>query len=254
MSQKDWTADDPFQTVRFSAVHLEMRDTYGVAGEAEGYDLWKRTGTRDPQLDAAARAGWMTTVRDMIARGVVVRRAGIVSEPATEYIKYEHSGTEANLNAGELVRWLPRRQTADIALPGTDLWMFDEEAVEFTFFSGDGVVVEREWSTKPAVVELVRSASRRCGPGRSARGLQDPLTAPPWPHPHRGVRRPPGSGWPRSSATCDWRPACPGWRWPPTAAGTPRRRPGSSTARRPRPTRTSGPGARRVDRTATQST
>jgi hypothetical protein len=158
MSQKDWTAEDPFQQARVSAVHLEMRDTYGVAGEAERFELWKSTGVRDAERDATARAGWMTTVRDMISRGVVVRRARIISEPVTDYIRYEHAGTEANLNAGELVRWLPRRQAADIALPGTDLWMFDDEAVEFTFFSGDGEVVEREWSTAPAVVTLVRSA------------------------------------------------------------------------------------------------
>lgn len=157
MSQKDWTAD-PFQTARISALHLEMRDTYGVAGEAERFARWRKTGQRDPDLDAVARQGWMTTVRDMVARGVVVRRARIVSEPVTEYIKYEHAGTEANLNAGELVRWLPRRQAADIALPGTDLWIFDDEAVEFTFFSGDGEVVEREWRTEPAVVDLVRAA------------------------------------------------------------------------------------------------
>ncbi|QMU79694.1 hypothetical protein GXW83_32315 [Streptacidiphilus sp. PB12-B1b] len=158
MSQRDWTAEDPFQTARFSAVHLEMRDCYGVAGEAERFARWRATGTRDAHLDAVARAGWVNTVRDMTARGVVVRRARIVSEPVTEYIKYEHAGTETNLSAGELVRWLPRRRAADIALPGTDLWMFDDEAVEFTFFSGDGEVVEREWCTEPRIVGMVRTA------------------------------------------------------------------------------------------------
>jgi hypothetical protein len=157
MSQKDWTAD-PFQTARISALHLEMRDAYGVAGEAERFALWRKAGRRDAALDAAAREGWMTTVRDMVARGVAVRRARIISEPVSDYIRYEHAGTEANLNAGELVRWLPRRRAADIALPGTDLWMFDNAVVEFTFFSGDGEVVDRERRTEPEVVELVRSA------------------------------------------------------------------------------------------------
>ncbi|MFC1402670.1 hypothetical protein [Streptacidiphilus sp. N1-5] len=40
-----------------------MRDIYGVAGEAERFALWQKTGRRDPERDAAARAGWMTTVR-----------------------------------------------------------------------------------------------------------------------------------------------------------------------------------------------
>lgn len=87
-----------------------------------------------------------------------MRRARIVSEPVTEYIRYEHDLTFANVAAGELVRWLPRRKAADIALPGTDLWMFDSSSVLFTYFSGDGEVVDREWRTEPAVLELVSSA------------------------------------------------------------------------------------------------
>jgi ribosomal protein L31 len=36
--------------------------------------------------------------------------------------------------------------------------MFDNASVLFTFFSGDSEVVDREWRTEPAVVELVGSA------------------------------------------------------------------------------------------------
>jgi hypothetical protein len=158
MSQKaDWTADDPFEVCRFSAVHLELRDIYGVPGEAERFELFQQTGRRDPELDREKRAGWMTLVRDMVARGVVVRRARVVSEPVTDYIRFEHAGTEDNLNAGELVRWLPRRQAADLLLPAADLWMFDDEAVQFTFFSGDGQVVDREWCLDQKQVEAIRS-------------------------------------------------------------------------------------------------
>jgi hypothetical protein len=87
-----------------------------------------------------------------------MRRARIVSEPVTDYIRYEHDMTFANVAAGELVRWLPRRRAADIPLPGTDLWMFDGESVLFTYFSGVGEVVDREWRTEPAICQLVSSA------------------------------------------------------------------------------------------------
>jgi hypothetical protein len=158
MSQRDWTADDPFEVCRFSAVHLELRDVYGVPGEAERFALFQQTGRRDPALDQVARAGWMTTVRDMVARGVVVRRARVVSEPVSDYVRFEHAGTEDNLNAGELVRWLPRRQAADLMLPATDLWMWDNVAVQFTFFSGDGQVVDREWRTDAKTLDAVGAA------------------------------------------------------------------------------------------------
>lgn len=58
------------------------------------------------------------------ARGVVVRRARIVSEPLSDYCRFEYDVTgPVNLAGGEEVRWLPRRRASDIALPGNDFWV-----------------------------------------------------------------------------------------------------------------------------------
>lgn len=139
-----------------SAVHLEMRDAY-QPNDPE-FIAWQK----GKRLDPADRSSWwrpfLDTVVEATARGVVMRRARIVSEPVTDYIKYEYDVTFPNVAAGELVRWLPRRNAADIALPGTDLWMFDGSSVLFTYFSGVGEVVDREWRTEPAVVDLVKTA------------------------------------------------------------------------------------------------
>lgn len=144
-------------TAKHSAVHLEMRDAYQPA--APDFIAWQRGKRLDP---AADRSAWwrpfLDVVTEVTARGVVMRRARIVSEPVTDYIRYEHDVTFPNVVAGELVRWLPRRKAADLPLPGTDLWMFDGERVLFTYFSGVGEVVDREWRTEPAVVELVNTA------------------------------------------------------------------------------------------------
>ncbi|MFF4606672.1 DUF6879 family protein [Streptomyces sp. NPDC001339] len=144
--------------VQHSAVHLEMRDVY----TPEGPEFARRRAGHRYNNDPANLPNWWGTWRDLArettARGVVMRRARIVSEPVTDYIRYEHDITFANVAAGELVRWLPRREAADIALPGTDLWMFDGSSVLFTYFSGVGEVVDREWCAEPAVVELVNSA------------------------------------------------------------------------------------------------
>jgi phytoene dehydrogenase-like protein len=51
----------------------------------------------------------------------VVVEARIVSEPVTDYIKYEYDVTAAyNLASGEQVRWLPRQQTAGLLVPPSD--------------------------------------------------------------------------------------------------------------------------------------
>jgi uncharacterized protein DUF6879 len=87
-----------------------------------------------------------------------VRRARVVSEPVTDYIRFEWSGTHANLDAGEEVRWLPRRLASPIALPGNDFWLFDDDTVVFSVFSGLGDVTERQLVTDDATVELCRHA------------------------------------------------------------------------------------------------
>jgi hypothetical protein len=142
---------------RHSAVHLEMRDAY-QPNDPE-FIAWRNGKRLDPDAD---RSTWWRPFLDVVvetrARGVTMRRARIVSEPVTDYIRYEYDVTFPNVAAGELVRWLPRRRAADIPLPGTDLWMFDGEAVLFTYFSGAGEVVDREWREEPEVVQLVSSA------------------------------------------------------------------------------------------------
>lgn len=149
-------AHEGLAKARESAVHLEMRDAY-QPGHPE-FIAWQN----GKRLDREDRSSWWRPFMDVVAattgRGVVMRRARIVSEPVTDYIRYEHDVTFANVAAGELVRWLPRRRAADIALPGTDLWMFDGSAVLFTYFSGVGDVVDREWRTEPAVIDLVNTA------------------------------------------------------------------------------------------------
>jgi hypothetical protein len=156
----DWT--EPFRRARYSAVHLEMRDSYAVAAEANRFEQWQQTGTVDVDRDAREhRQAWMNLAREMTAKGVALRRARIVSEPVTDYIRWEHAITPANLAAGERVRWLPRRNAADIALPGTDYWLMDNEVVRFGHFTGGGDLAGHEVRTEAHVVTLCRDAFER---------------------------------------------------------------------------------------------
>ena len=141
-----------------SAVHLEMRDSYMLDDPA--FLAWQQ----GKRLDRADRASWWRpwcdTVAEAVGRGVVMRRLRIVSEPVTDYIRYEYDVTHPNVAAGELVRWLPRRRTTDIALPGVDFWLFDGQVALFNHFTGDGQWAEpdMETTTDPTVVKLCGSA------------------------------------------------------------------------------------------------
>ncbi|MGW2550261.1 DUF6879 family protein [Streptomyces sp. NPDC001635] len=158
MSSNNQTIADLMDQCTRSAVHLEMRDHYGVAAEAEDFRKWLETGHVDTDPASPGWAPWVDLVSRAVARGVAVRRARIVSEPVTDYIRYEHASTAVNVHAGEQVRWLPRRQANTIALPGNDFWLFDDRIIRWGHFSGDGALVGHDISEDPAAVKLCTDA------------------------------------------------------------------------------------------------
>lgn len=148
------TIDELFGRCEHSAVHLEIRDTY--TPEDPVYRDWKSGVVYDP---VERLRDWYDLMVNTVARGVRVRRARIVSEPITEFIRHEFETTPAlNLPAGEEVRWLPRSRASDLALPGNDFWLFDEKLVRFGLFAGDGTYLGEQLSRDPAVVQLCASA------------------------------------------------------------------------------------------------
>jgi hypothetical protein len=140
-----------------SAVHLEMRDVYAVAEEADDVALWN-SGAWTIEDGRRSLAAWLELVARTVSRGVAVRRARIVSEPITSYIRYEYALTPLNLEAGEDVRWLPRRHALGLAVPANDFWLIDDRVVRFNHFSGAGEAVEPEMSDDSAVVALCAAA------------------------------------------------------------------------------------------------
>ncbi|MCQ8189557.1 DUF6879 family protein [Streptomyces rugosispiralis] len=155
MSQKVPSFADLLADCRKSAVHLEMRDTYAVDYESGDFRRWRETGKWD---NLEYWKPWKELVSEAVGRGVIMRRARIISEPVSEYIRFEYSGTIHNIEAGELVRWLPRRQASDLALPGNDFWVFDDQLVEFNHFTGDGASAGPSLSDDPDVVKLCSAA------------------------------------------------------------------------------------------------
>ncbi|MFF9849951.1 DUF6879 family protein [Streptomyces litmocidini] len=140
------------------ALHLEMRDVYGVESEDVAFAEWRAGASRD----FSDRASWWSSfhqlVADSVGRGVQVRRARVVSEPVSDYIRFEHAGTVKNLAAGEDVRWLSRSAASDIMLPGNDVWIFDDFALKFGIFDGDGRHVGGQMSYEADLIQRCTNA------------------------------------------------------------------------------------------------
>lgn len=135
-----------------------MHDAYAVADEAEDFAEWCRSGQRDDDPDSEYWRPWVNLVQAAVRRGVAVRRARIVAEPVSAYIRFEHAGTPVNIAAGEQVRWLPRRLASDIGLPGNDFWLIDSRAVRFNLFTDGGDLAEPQYTEDPVTAKLYADA------------------------------------------------------------------------------------------------
>jgi hypothetical protein len=158
MPQKLPSFAELLNKTRLTALHLEMRDQYLVDEEADDFVRWQATGQRDADPNSAYWAPWVSKIREATARGVAVRRVRIISEPASDYVRYEHAATDVNTLAGEEVRWLARTSASDLALPGNDFWVFDDWAVRFHYFAGNGRWTYDELRDEPQVVKLCRDS------------------------------------------------------------------------------------------------
>ncbi|MBB5083171.1 DUF6879 family protein [Nonomuraea endophytica] len=144
-----------FATFKREAVHLELRDDYATSDlERERFAAWKASEADD----LSWMNPWCDRIRKAIAEGKRYRRACVVSEPLSEYRRFAYDVVGPSVDAGEEIHWVPRRLVSDVALPGNDFWMFDEETVVFAVFSGDGEVVQRQLYTDPDVVKLCADA------------------------------------------------------------------------------------------------
>ena len=109
--------------------------------------------------DTPANREWRQLVKETVARGVSMRRARIVSEPLSDYTRFEYDITrEHNIGAGEDVRWLPRSQASRLALPGNDFWLFDGQILRFGLFAGDGSLVGHVVDEDPDALKLCAGA------------------------------------------------------------------------------------------------
>jgi len=136
-------ADQLLSSCERSAIHLEMRDGYSRSDPM--FTTWQHGERYDPADWDSWWRPWLDIVVAARSRGVIIRRARIVSEPVSEYIRFEHYVTFPNVEAGEDVRWLPRRRASDLLLPGNDFWVFDDRLVLWNHFTGEGEVSPEGW-------------------------------------------------------------------------------------------------------------
>jgi hypothetical protein len=101
---------------------------------------------------------WCADMKTFTAEGKSVRRVSIVSEPLSDYQRWSYSIRGPMVDAGEDIRWLPRRLVSSTALPGNDFFLLDRRLVIFLHYAGNGTNTDFTTSTDPHDIELCSAA------------------------------------------------------------------------------------------------
>lgn len=132
---------------------LEQRDFYAV--DAEDLALFL---AGDLDAVAASYQVWADSVAEMEQAGEHLRRVRVISEPLSDYQRMAVQFSGPAVDAGEDLRWLPRRLTSTLPLPGNDFFVLDSHTALFNVMDGDGHRSEIQLYTEPEVVKLCLEA------------------------------------------------------------------------------------------------
>ncbi|XKK41809.1 hypothetical protein HFP72_17010 [Nocardiopsis sp. ARC36] len=141
-----------FKDFKHTAWKLEVRDRYNVGKEAQDIQWFLRTGDLGREANFAQTSAWHRNVTSGRAEGKTWQRVRVVSEPLSDYIRWEHAVTRFNIEAGEDIRWLPRHHPGAAELPDFDFWLFDSEWGCLLHFDDDDVPFKSESIDDPATI------------------------------------------------------------------------------------------------------
>ncbi len=142
-----------FTDFEHTAYRLETLPAYDVTYEGPSWEAWqaRRSFPHDPARDA-----WTGMIRDAVAAGKRFQRVHVVSEPLTDYLRYEFENWyTANTAAGDDVRILtvaPGEWPAGLTC--RDYWLFDSRDLWAMHYADNGTFEVAEQVTDPGQIVL----------------------------------------------------------------------------------------------------
>jgi hypothetical protein len=130
------------------AFRLETLDQYAAGYEEEAI---RRFLAGEP-LDRGFIAPWLEQVATATGAGRQMQRVHVVTEPLSDYLRYEMDGYRLTVAAGEDVRILPRSVARELELPGEDFWLFDDGPVARMHYDRHSTLLGSELVEEPEVV------------------------------------------------------------------------------------------------------
>jgi uncharacterized protein DUF6879 len=146
------------RTFATSAFRLEARQSYAVEEEDAAFAAWQEHGCI-PDAGDPLIASWTGTVQARVEGGAVMHRVHVVSDPMTEYVRFELAMQRAySVPVGEQVRVVDADRHPDLAR-AEDFWLLDDRVGVRLIYDDGG--------------RLIRLARMTTGEVDTARGVRD---------------------------------------------------------------------------------
>lgn len=152
------------RTFATSAFRLEARQSYAAEKEDAAFTAWQERGCI-PDAGDPLIADWTGMVRARVDGGAVMRRVHVVSDPMTEYVRFELAMQRAySVPVGEQVRVVNAGRHPDLAR-AEDFWLLDDRVGVRLIYDDGGRLIRLDRMTTGAVdtARRVRDAAWAAG-------------------------------------------------------------------------------------------
>ncbi|PXY33539.1 hypothetical protein BAY59_10675 [Prauserella coralliicola] len=149
LSGESWAK--AFSSFRVSAFRWEAQGVYREPHEQEPL----RQFLAGEAVDTSFVKDWLAEVRRNTDAGRRYSRVRVLTDPLTDYLRFELAMTPYNIDAGEDVRVLSKERQRELSLPSQDFWLFDDEWAAVMRF-GDQGLIDAEVVSDPAALDLFR--------------------------------------------------------------------------------------------------
>jgi hypothetical protein len=143
---------EELRSFRISAFRLETREHYAVTFERDAF-LRFLDGSPMPPQELDWWQSWLDEMRELTRHGKTIGRVRVLSDPPSDYQRWEMWGTPWHTEAGEQIRYLPQREANAAGIPLTgDWWLLDEERLIIMEFTSNGEPATKTLTTDPMLI------------------------------------------------------------------------------------------------------
>jgi hypothetical protein len=149
----DPTWQQLFTGLQSSWFRLETLQQYDVDYESTEFQDFLRSGVLDREPGE-----WQNMISQHVQQGRRLQRVHVVTEPLSDYVRYEIAAYEHNQRAGEEIRLIPTQGASwPKGLPRDhDYWLFDDRDAWQMVYDPSGRFIAAERVTDPAAIERCR--------------------------------------------------------------------------------------------------